>query len=139
MGETSILATATASAPPMQWSGDRNGGFSRAEPASLFLPQIIDPDLRVPSSKAPRHKPDPLRCLTEPRRMLAVRKPSSFFFGPGGAFKLLAPGNRKVLAYLPCAGPGRHRDALLPSNPHGNRPKPSSWNSRSSPGACRWT
>jgi maltose alpha-D-glucosyltransferase/alpha-amylase len=77
---------------------DRNGGFSRADPASLVLPAIMDPlygfqALNVEAQESDRHS-----LLNWMRRMLAVRK-SHPAFGRG-TLKFLYPGNRKVFAYL---------------------------------------
>ncbi len=47
MGDNIYLGDRNGVRTPMQWSPDRNGGFSRADPQSLFLPPIMDPDLRL--------------------------------------------------------------------------------------------
>jgi len=98
MGDNIHLGDRDGVRTPMQWSVDRNGGFSRADPASLVLPPIMDPIYGFQSVNVEAQNADPHSMLNWTRRMLAVRKQSSVF--GRGEFKLLAPGNRKVLAYL---------------------------------------
>jgi maltose alpha-D-glucosyltransferase/alpha-amylase len=98
MGDNIHLGDRDGVRTPMQWSYDRNGGFSRADPASLVLPAIMDPlygfqALNVEAQESDRHS-----LLNWTRRMLAVRK-SHPAFGRG-TLKFLYPGNRKVFAYL---------------------------------------
>jgi maltose alpha-D-glucosyltransferase/alpha-amylase len=82
----------------MQWSPDRNGGFSRADPASLVLPPIQDPLYGFQAVNVEAQGRDPHSLLNWMRRMLAVRKRTRAF--GRGAMRLLYPANRKVLAYL---------------------------------------
>ncbi len=98
MGDNIHLGDRDGVRTPMQWSYDRNGGFSRADPASLVLPTIMDPlygfqALNVEAQEADRHS-----LLHWMRRMLAVRK-SHPAFGRG-VLRFLYPGNRKIFAYL---------------------------------------
>jgi maltose alpha-D-glucosyltransferase/alpha-amylase len=98
MGDNIHLGDRDGVRTPMQWSYDRNGGFSRADPASLVLPAIMDPlygfqALNVEAQESDRHS-----LLNWTRRMLAVRK-SHPAFGRG-SLRFLYPGNRKVFAYL---------------------------------------
>src|ERR1700755_2528349 len=83
---------------PMQWSVDRNGGFSRADPAALVLPPIMDPIYGYQAVNVEAQSADPHSLLNCMRRMLAVRKRFSVF--GRGTLRFLYPGNRKVLAYL---------------------------------------
>ena len=48
MGDNIYLGDRNGVRTPMQWTSDRNGGFSRCDPARLFLPVIMDPGLRTP-------------------------------------------------------------------------------------------
>ena len=82
----------------MQWSPDRNAGFSRADPQQLYLPPIMDPIYGYPSTNVERQIRDPSSLLSWTRRMLAVRKTSQAF--GRGSRRFLKPGNRKILAYL---------------------------------------
>jgi maltose alpha-D-glucosyltransferase/alpha-amylase len=82
----------------MQWSPDRNAGFSRADPQRLYLPPIMDPIYGYPSINVEAQVRDPSSLLSWTKRMLAVRK-TSHAFGRG-LRRFLKPGNRKILAYL---------------------------------------
>jgi maltose alpha-D-glucosyltransferase/alpha-amylase len=81
----------------MQWSIDRNGGFSRANPASLVLPPIMDPLYGFQSVNVEAQDHDPHSLLNWTRRMLAVRKQQKAF--GRGTLKMLSPSNRRILAY----------------------------------------
>jgi maltose alpha-D-glucosyltransferase/alpha-amylase len=82
----------------MQWSVDRNGGFSRADPAKLVLPPIMDPIYGFQAVNVEAQASDPHSLLNWMRRMLAVRQ-RHIAFGRGTQ-RFLYPGNRKVLVYL---------------------------------------
>jgi maltose alpha-D-glucosyltransferase/alpha-amylase len=82
---------------PMQWSPDRNGGFSRADPAALVLPMIRTRFTAMAPSMEAQGR-DPHSLLNWMRRMLAVRGRHPAF--GRGKLTLLSPKNRKVLAYL---------------------------------------
>ena len=98
MGDNIFLGDRDGVRTPMQWSPDRNGGFSRADPARLVLPPIQDPLYGYQAVNVEAQARDPHSLLNWMRRMLAVRKRSRAF--GRGAMRLLYPGNRKVLAYL---------------------------------------
>src|ERR1700722_11774159 len=98
MGDNIHLGDRDGVRTPMQWSPDRNGGFSRASPADLVLPPVMDSvygynALNVEAQSADQHS-----LLNWTRRMLAVRKRHKAF--GRGAQNFLYPGNRKILAYL---------------------------------------
>ena len=98
MGDNIHLGDRDGVRTPMQWSPDRNGGFSRADPAALVLPPIMDPlygfqAINVEAQGSDAHSP-----LNWMRRMLAVRGRFSVF--GRGTLRFLYPGNRKVMAYL---------------------------------------
>jgi maltose alpha-D-glucosyltransferase/alpha-amylase len=98
MGDNIHLGDRDGVRTPMQWSPDRNGGFSRCPPADLVLPLVMDAiygfdALNVEAQAADRHS-----LLNWMRRMLAVRKRHHAF--GRGTQKFLFPGNRKILAYL---------------------------------------
>jgi maltose alpha-D-glucosyltransferase/alpha-amylase len=82
----------------MQWSMDRNGGFSRADPARLVLPPVMDPLYGYQAVNVEAQARDPHSLLNWTRRVLAVRKRYKAF--GRGSIKFLYPGNRKILAYL---------------------------------------
>ncbi|WP_413626100.1 maltose alpha-D-glucosyltransferase [Luteibacter sp. Lutesp34] len=98
MGDNIHLGDRDGVRTPMQWSVDRNGGFSRADPASLVLPPIMDPLYGFQAINVEAQSRDPHSLLNWTRRMLAVRKRYKAF--GRGTLKFLYPGNRKVLAYL---------------------------------------
>src|SRR5690242_12771915 len=102
MGDNVYLGDRDGVRTPMQWSIDRNGGFSKGDPAKLVLPPIMDPAYGYQAVNVEAQSADPHSLLNWTRRMLAVRKQTSVF--GRGEFKLLAPGNRKVLAYLRTLG-----------------------------------
>jgi maltose alpha-D-glucosyltransferase / alpha-amylase len=91
---------------PMQWSPDRNGGFSKADPQNLFLPPIMDPIYGYESVNVEAQSREPSSMLNWMRRILAIRKERQAF--GRGTLKFLRPGNRKVLAYL-----REYRDEVL--------------------------
>ncbi len=98
MGDNVFIGDRNGVRTPMQWSPDRNAGFSRADPQRLYLPPIMDPMYGYQSINVEAQARDPSSLLNWTRRMLAVRK-TSHAFGRG-ARTFLRPGNRKVLAYL---------------------------------------
>jgi maltose alpha-D-glucosyltransferase/alpha-amylase len=98
MGDNIYLGDRNAVRTPMQWSPDRNGGFSRADPQSLYLPPIMDPIYGYASVNVEAQSREPSSLLNWTRRMLAVRKGCKAF--GRGTFELLRPGNRTILAYL---------------------------------------
>ncbi len=98
MGDNVYLRDRDGVRTPMQWSPDRNGGFSKADPAALVLPPIQDPLYGYQAVNVESQLRDPSSLLNWTRRMLAVRKRTKAF--GRGAMRLLYPGNRKVLAYL---------------------------------------
>ncbi len=98
MGDNIYLGDRDGVRTPMQWSVDRNGGFSRADPARLFLPAIQDPIYGFNAVNVEAQLASPSSLLTWMRRMIAVRR-STAAFGRGG-LRFLYPSNRKVLAYL---------------------------------------
>lgn len=98
MGDNIHLGDRDGVRTPMQWSPDRNGGFSRANPAQLVLPPIMDPVYGFQALNVEAQASDPHSLLNWTRRMLAVRKRHRAF--GRGALRFLYPGNRKVLAYI---------------------------------------
>ncbi len=98
MGDNIHLGDRDGVRTPMQWSPDRNGGFSRADPASLVLPPIMDPIYGYDAVNVEAQAANPHSLLNWMRRMLAVRKRFRAF--GRGTLRFLYPGNRKILAYL---------------------------------------
>jgi maltose alpha-D-glucosyltransferase/alpha-amylase len=102
MGDNIHLGDRDGVRTPMQWSVDRNGGFSRADPASLVLPPIMDPLYGFQAVNVEAQHRDAHSMLNWMRRMLSVRSRYKAF--GRGELKFLYPGNRKVLAYLRTLG-----------------------------------
>ena len=98
MGDNVFIGDRNGVRTPMQWSPDRNAGFSRADPQRLYLPPIMDPVYGYPSINVEAQLRDPSSLLSWTKRMLAVRKTSQAF--GRGTRRFLRPGNRKILAYL---------------------------------------
>ena len=98
MGDNIFLGDRDGVRTPMQWTSDRNGGFSRADPQALYLPPIQDPVYGFEAVNVEAQSRDASSLLNWTRRMLATRQ-STQVFGRG-SITLLHPGNRKVLAYL---------------------------------------
>lgn len=98
MGDNIHLGDRNGVRTPMQWTPDRNGGFSRADPARLVLPPIMDPLYGYEAVNVEAQSADPYSLLNWMRRMLAVRKHHCAF--GRGALTMLYPSNRRVLAYL---------------------------------------
>jgi maltose alpha-D-glucosyltransferase / alpha-amylase len=98
MGDNVHLGDRDGVRTPMQWSSDRNGGFSRADPASLVLPPIQDPLYGYQAVNVEAQWRDPHSLLNWTRRMLVVRRQHKAF--GRGVQRFLRPANRKVLAYL---------------------------------------
>jgi maltose alpha-D-glucosyltransferase / alpha-amylase len=98
MGDNIYLGDRNGVRTPMQWSPDRNAGFSRADPQRLYLPPIMDPIYGFEAVNVEAQARDPSSLLNWTKRMLATRRPSRAF--GRGKLEFLRPGNRKILAYL---------------------------------------
>ncbi|TWG88458.1 maltose alpha-D-glucosyltransferase/alpha-amylase [Cupriavidus gilardii J11] len=98
MGDNIHLGDRDGVRTPMQWSPDRNGGFSHADPERLVLPPLQGPLYGYEAVNVEAQSRDTHSLLNWMRRMLALRRQHRAF-GRGG-FRFLFPGNRKVLAYL---------------------------------------
>ncbi len=98
MGDNFYLGDRDGVRTPMQWSADRNGGFSRADPQRLFLPPIMDPIYGYEIVNVEAQQKHANSLLNWMKRMIAVRQ-SYKAFGHG-TLNFLYPRNRKVLAYV---------------------------------------
>ena len=98
MGDNFHLGDRNGVRTPMQWSPDRNGGFSRADPATLVLPPLMDPLYGYGAVNVEAQARDPHSILNWMRRMLAVRRRHPAL--GRGTLTFLYPRNRKILAYL---------------------------------------
>jgi maltose alpha-D-glucosyltransferase / alpha-amylase len=98
MGDNVFLGDRDGVRTPMQWSFDRNGGFSRADPATLYLPPIMDPVYGFEGVNVEAQSRSPSSLLNWTKRLIAARR-SRRALGRGG-LRFLYPANRKVIAYL---------------------------------------
>jgi maltose alpha-D-glucosyltransferase/alpha-amylase len=98
MGDNVYLGDRNGVRTPMQWSPERNAGFSRVDPQRLFLPPIMDPVYGYQAVNVEAQSRDPSSLLNWTRRLLAVRKGHKVF--GRGKLRFLRAGNRKILAYL---------------------------------------
>ena len=98
MGDNFFLGDRNGVRTPMQWSPDRNAGFSRSDPQQLFLPPIMDPIYGYEAVNVEAQTRDRSSLLNWMKRMLQVRKTSQAF--GRGTLRIIRPGNRKVFVYL---------------------------------------
>lgn len=98
MGDNIYLGDRNAVRTPMQWSPDRNAGFSRADPQQLYLPPVMDPIYGYLSVNVEAQARAPASLLNWTRRIIEVRRQHRVF--GRGTIDFLHPGNRKILAYL---------------------------------------
>jgi maltose alpha-D-glucosyltransferase/alpha-amylase len=99
MGDNIYLGDRDGVRTPMQWSPDRNGGFSRAHPGRLFLPVNQDPVYGSDVINVEAQAASPFSQLNWMRKMIFLRRQHTAVFARGG-LRFLYPRNRKVLAYL---------------------------------------
>ncbi|MDP8958642.1 MAG: maltose alpha-D-glucosyltransferase [Actinomycetota bacterium] len=98
MGDNIYLGDRNSVRTPMQWSSDRNGGFSRANPQQLYLPLIIDPEYHYETVNVEAQQNNPHSLLWWMKRVIAQRKRFRVF--GRGTLEFLYPDNPKVLAFL---------------------------------------
>jgi maltose alpha-D-glucosyltransferase / alpha-amylase len=98
MGDNIYLGDRNGVRTPMQWTPDRNGGFSRADPARLYAPTIMDPVYGYESVNVEAQSRSLSSLLSATKRLIAVRK-STLAFGRG-TMTFIRPVNRSVLAYV---------------------------------------
>ncbi|MBV9672333.1 MAG: maltose alpha-D-glucosyltransferase, partial [Verrucomicrobia bacterium] len=97
MGDNIYLGDRNGVRTPMQWSADKNAGFSRANPHSLFLPVNIDPEFHYEAVNVEVQETNLSSLLWWMRRVISIRK--RFPALGAGDFKILTPSNPKVLAF----------------------------------------
>jgi maltose alpha-D-glucosyltransferase / alpha-amylase len=98
MGDNIYLGDRNGVRTPMQWTPDRNAGFSRANPAQLYSPVISDPVYGYEAVNVEAQQSDSSSLLHWMRNMIALRKLFRVF--GRGSLEFLSPSNRKCLAYL---------------------------------------
>ena len=98
MGDNIYLGDRNSVRTPMHWTPDRNGGFSRCDPAQLYLPCIMDPVYGFSAVNVEAQTRSLSSLLSWTKRLISVRK-SSKVFGRG-TLTFIRPANRAVLVYL---------------------------------------
>jgi maltose alpha-D-glucosyltransferase/alpha-amylase len=98
MGDNIYLGDRNGVRTPMQWTPDRNGGFSRADPARLYAPPIMDPVYGYEALNVEAQSRSLSSLLSWTKRLISVRK-STLAFGRG-TMTFIRPANRSVLAYV---------------------------------------
>src|SRR5438046_10364043 len=98
MGDNIYLGDRNGVRTPMQWSADRNAGFTRANPQRLYLPAIIDPQYHYEQVNVDVQQSSQYSLLWWMKRLIATRKRFRAF--GRGSMEFLYPENRKILAFV---------------------------------------
>ena len=98
MGDNIYLGDRNGVRTPMQWTGDRNAGFSRADTARLYLPLIVDTVYGYQAINVEAQQRTPSSLLHWMKRLIAVRKKTRVF--GRGTLTFLRPANESVLAHV---------------------------------------
>ncbi len=98
MGDNIYLGDRNGVRTPMQWTGDRNAGFSKADTAMLYSPLNVDPVYGYQALNVEAQVRVPNSLLNWTKRMLAVRKRYKTF--GRGTLEWIKPANRAILAYV---------------------------------------
>ncbi len=98
MGDNIYLGDRNGVRTPMQWSSDRNAGFSRADPNALYLPLVLDPVYGYQAVNVEAQRRTPSSLLNWMKRLIAIRKRYPVF--GRGEMEILHPSNLAVLAYV---------------------------------------
>ncbi|HEU4572330.1 MAG TPA: maltose alpha-D-glucosyltransferase, partial [Candidatus Limnocylindrales bacterium] len=106
MGDNIYLGDRNGVRTPMQWSGDRNAGFSDANRQQLYLPVIVDPEYHYEAVNVAAQQANPQSLLWWMKRLIALRKRHTAF--GRGTIEFLHPDNRRILAFL-----RRHGDETI--------------------------
>ncbi|MGM0600277.1 MAG: maltose alpha-D-glucosyltransferase [Candidatus Rifleibacteriota bacterium] len=98
MGDNMFLGDRNGMRTPMQWTPDRNGGFSTADPERLFLPPVMSTVTGFYAVNVEAQSRTPASLLNWMKKMISVRKHFNAF--GQGTFEFIKPANRKVIAYI---------------------------------------
>ena len=98
MGDNVYLGDRNGVRTPMQWSSDRNAGFSRTDPARLYAPLIMDSVYGYEAINVESQERSPFSLLQWMKRMIALRKQHPVF--GRGSLQFIPTWNRKVLVYV---------------------------------------
>jgi maltose alpha-D-glucosyltransferase/alpha-amylase len=106
MGDNVYLGDRDGVRTPMQWTGDRNGGFSRADFAALYAPPLMDPVYGYQAVNVEAQLRTPTSLLRWMHRFIALRKEHPVF--GLGSYEALHPANAKIFAHI-----RRHEDDIV--------------------------
>ncbi|HZD40451.1 MAG TPA: alpha-glucosidase C-terminal domain-containing protein, partial [Terriglobales bacterium] len=106
MGDNIYLGDRNGVRTPMQWSADRNAGFSRANPQRLYLPVVLDPEHHYETVNVEAQQQNPSSLLWWMKRLVLLRKSYRAF--SEGTIEFLLPENHKVLVFL-----RRYQDEII--------------------------
>ena len=98
MGDNVYLGDRDGVRTPMQWNGDRNAGFSKANPQKLYLPCIIDPEYHYETVNVEAQRNNPRSLWWWMKRTIGLRRQHPLF--GRGDIRFLHPENPKVLSFL---------------------------------------
>ena len=98
MGDNIFLGDRDGVRTPMQWTGDRNGGFSRADFAQLYLPPLMDPVYGFQAVNVEAQLRQPNSFLRWLHRLIALRKQHPVF--GLGTYEALRPDNPRIFAHV---------------------------------------
>jgi len=98
MGDNIYLGDRDGVRTPMQWSSDRNGGFSKANPQKLYLPLTIDPDYHYEAVNVEAQQRNTNSLLWWTKRLLAKRKEHRLF--GRGSIEFISSDNSRILAFV---------------------------------------
>jgi maltose alpha-D-glucosyltransferase/alpha-amylase len=98
MGDNVYLGDRNGVRTPMQWSSDRNAGFSRSDPARLYAPVIMDPVYGYEAINVDAQERSPFSLLHWMKRLIALRRQHKVF--GRGSTEFVRTANRKVIAYV---------------------------------------
>lgn len=106
MGDNIYLGDRNGVRTPMQWSPDRNAGFSKANPQQLYLPPIIDPEYHYETINVEAQSNNPNSILQWTKQLIALRKKYKAL--SYGTTEFLVTGNRRILVFF-----REYKDELL--------------------------
>jgi len=98
MGDNIWLGDRDGVRTPMQWTPDRNGGFSPSDPQRLYLPPIMDPVYGYQALNVEAQQRNPASFLQWTRRMIEIRHRHPVF--GTGTYEELTSSNPSVLAFV---------------------------------------
>ena len=106
MGDNYYLGDRDGVRTPMQWSTDRNAGFSRANPQKLYLPVIIDPEYHYEAVNVENQQGSSASLLWWMKNTIAVRKRYKAL--SRGSLEFITPENPKIIAFI-----RKHEDEIV--------------------------